>query len=352
MKAHRAAAAAVVLLAGVALSGCGKRPPSGRAASFRLDDATVALEASPAKLLRSKAFKGFLEEIRKIPDSAATGPLKAIPGAGEIEIRLGVDPSNVESLHVSLERGRETKMLIAAVLGAPLDRDRFLAGMSEGAGEKYRKLGSHAGVDLYGIGAEKRSTIAFPNARLVAGGSTRELKKGLADHAAGRSGRYSAGLRRALGEAPGGAMLVLAAVMTPETAKELASRGLPVDATLVEAVTVALEAGEALDLTVQLRMKDRAEAERTRTAAVGVVAQGKAMAELTGLKALGDLVASVKVGGSGRTVEITASVRPGVVTAAAAVVPLVKGMLPGGAGAGAGGKGEAPALPRPGPRRR
>ena len=94
MKGHTATAAAVALLGGVALSGCGKRPPAESAASFRLDEATVALEASPAKLLRSKAFKGILEEIRKLPDSAAALPLKAIPAAGDIEIRLGVDPSS------------------------------------------------------------------------------------------------------------------------------------------------------------------------------------------------------------------------------------------------------------------
>ena len=327
--------AAVAVVAAVALVGCGKKPPPTGEASFRLEDPTMVVRASPARLFRSKAFHGLFKEIRKLPDKMAPSYLDAIPRAEEMEALLGVDPATIERLHASLDRRGETRIVIAVALRAPVDRERFLAGMSKGAGKEYAKLGSHGGVDLHGAGGDKGGAVCFPGERLVAGGTAEELRRCLADYAAGRAGTYPATLRRALGEAPADVDLVVAFVMTPETAKELAAAGLPVDAGKVDVVTVAVKAGDELDVALQLRMKERAEAARMREqlgGSIGAFKDNPLLAKGT-MKPLNDLLASVKVGGSGRMVRIEFKARPEVVKVAASLAELYRTLFGGTDGA-------------------
>lgn len=315
----------------VALVGCGTKPPPTGEASFRLEDPTTVVRASPARLFRSKAACGLLEEIRKLPDKTTQSYLKAIPRAEDMKELLGVDPATIERLHASLDRRKETRAIIAVALRAPVDKERFLAGMSKGAGREYKKLGSHGGVDLHGAGGDRGGMVCFPGERLVAGGTAADLKGCLADYAAGKGGTYPVPLRRALGEAPADADLVVAFVMTPKTAKELAAAGFPVDAGKVDVVTAAVKAGDELDVTLQLRMKERAEAARMRDQVGGF--KGNPLFANETMKPLSDLFASMKVGGSGRMVRIEFKTRPGIVKVVASLAGLYKTLF-GGAGGG------------------
>jgi hypothetical protein len=204
------------------------------------------------------------------------------------------------------------------------------------------KLGSHGGVDPHGAGGDKGGAVCFPEARLVAGGTVADLKKCLADHAAGKGGTYPAPLRRALGEAPADVDLVIAAVVTSETAKELAAAGLPVDAAKVDVVTAAVKAGDELDVTLQLRMKERAEAAKMRDRLGGSLGGYKDNPLLAkgSMKPLNDLLASVKVGGSGRMVRIEFKARPGIVKVAASLAGPYKTLFGGADGAGGGDAGD------------
>jgi hypothetical protein len=316
----------------VALVGCGTKPPPTGEASFRLEDPTTVVRASPERLFRSKAACGLLDEIRKLPKKTAPSYLEAIPRAEDMKELLGVDPATMERLHASLDRRKAARAVIVVALRAPCRRERFVAGMSEGAGREYRKLGLHGGIDLHGSGGDRDGAVCFPGERLVAGGTAAELKGCLADYAAGRAGTYPVPLRRALGEAPADADLVVAFVMTPGTAKELAAMGLPVDAGKVDVVTASVKAGDELDVTLQLRMKERADAARMRDQ-VGGFKDNPLFANET-MKPLNDLLASMKVGGSGRMVRIEFKARPGIVKAAAALAGLYRTLFGGADGAG------------------
>jgi len=326
----------------VALVGCGTKPPPTGEASFRLEEPTTVVRASPARLFRSKAACGLLEEIRTLPDKTTQSYLKAIPRAEDMKELLGVDPATIQRLHASLDRREETRAIIVVALRAPVDRARFLAGMSKGGGREYMNLGSRGGVDLHGAGGDKGAMVCFPGEKLVAGGTAADLKGCLADYATAKDGTYPVPLRRALGEAPADADLVIAFVMTSEAAKEFAAAGLPVDAGKVDVVTAAVKAGDELDVTLQLRMKERAEAARVRDqlgGSIGGFKDNPLFANET-MKPMKDLFASVKVGGSGRMVQIEFKAPPGIVKVATSLAGLYRTLFGGADGAGGGDAGD------------
>jgi len=336
---------AIAGVVAAAVVGCA---PKGKksfepADAFGLADANLVVTGSPAGILTSK----FYMDVSK---AAASMPM-INQGGGSIDDKLketlGLAPADMKGIVVQANIDTE-KFVAAATSKKPIDQDAVLAALAK-QGDKIEKQETHGGVDLLAPEDDEGMVMAFPKPDLMVFGTKEEIKKGIDRMKAGKAAALKGKLASSLGAAPKGKDLVVVFAMTPDAAKMAASSvpmsGVGEKAEQIEAVTVTLDAGDSLDLSVVAEFKSDKDAEEARKMATEGLAAMKGqiapMLQQAGMEPLKATVEGVKIGGSGKVAEINASVPADI----AKTLPSLMGMMQMMGGMGAPGGGMPPGIP-------
>jgi hypothetical protein len=330
----------VALVFAAAVLGCGTKGGPGirPTDAFGLADANVIVTGNVADVAGSKFYTDLMKELKKLP-GVVDDEKKSVDD--KVKESLGLDPSDVQRIvaHVNTD---SKSFVAAAVSKAPVDRDAVIAAAAEG-GPKLEKQETHAGVDLYAPSKDEAEVLAFPGPNLVVAGTKDAVKKGIDRLKAGKALRVTGKAADVLSAASKGSGLVVVVVPTPDLAK-MAAGAAPVpgidDATeMISAVTVVAKAAEALDLSVVVEFKADKDAEDARKQAEEGLAEAKKepMLGQGGMEPLKAVLDSVKIGGTGKSVEVKATARADVAKTVPALMGLVMMKMMGGGMPGMGG---------------
>lgn len=363
---RRAVLAAAVLGALLATS-CEmlKKPAAPKdAACFAMEDADVVATVCVGTLASAQVCKEFAGEFEKLgasmktmmPGTAAEEGAKEEESFEEgVKEILGVAPDQLENLEVWANIGKERVIGILqskAPLAPPEQiMDVVRKGGQEAAGAlpipgvgemigKAQKIGTHAGVDLYGVPGEEDMVLAFVGDKTIVAGSAELVKQGLDRRAARKPAGTNKALSGLVAKAPKSAAVVVAVIPPAENMKDV-----PDELKDLESVLVWVEAGEAsVGLNGRLAMK--CEEGASKLAAMvqaqvdGMKQQLGPMLAMENMKPLKELLDGLVVKACGGTAEMGASLKPQVVQA---VMPIVMQLMMGAMG----GQGGPPMMPSP-----
>jgi len=286
------------------------------AEGLRLEGATVVAQLSPAGITRSRFYRLLAEALAK-----TDGGRSPAPPHKALRERYGMDLSEVEAVVFTIDPERNAFVLAAATRG-PVDRDTWLAALPKmRGGGVLDRFDTYGGVELYAPPREYAGAVAFPGEQIIAAGSTPELMRGIDAKNAGESIAYHPVIARLLASAPARAAIVVTAVPTPKLMEEVSlAVGGPSFTRIsekAEGILLAATARETLDIEARIFMRTSADAaaarDEARAALMGIERTLGKAGGLAEARPLVKLVDDVKVGGTGKVVELGVTVPPGVI---------------------------------------
>jgi hypothetical protein len=293
-------------------------PPVAKAVEpVRIENEAVEVVVKPAAFMDAAVVQAFVDELKKLKLPMMPVDLSEKSPEESLKELLGMDPASIISITASLDPVNE-KALVTAVASEDVALEDVLAAFGATAGEEFAKIAEHQGVALYGPEGETEAAIAFVDARVVVVGDIADLKTGIDAYKAGKLPKAPAGIATLLKDAPAGANLVIAVDMTAEMQSAAPAAGLdPALAEGVSSVLIALTAADQLDIFVKVVAKtDEAAAQMREMAAGGLeTAKAQVVPMFGGAegKPVVDAVNGVRIAGSGKIVEATASIGADVV---------------------------------------
>lgn len=308
------------------VAGCAQKSGNSFQASdaFGLEDANVVVKGNPSGVLGSK----FYAEIAKVVADMTGGEDKGMSVDSTINETLGLDLGDVQSI-VAYVNVETQKFVVAVTSKKPIDSAAVMAAMVK-SGAKLEKAGAHGDVDFYVTPDEKDKVFAFPKPNLIVAGTKDEVVKGLDRLKACKAFELKGKLATVLGAAPSGSELVVVVVPTPGLAK-MANMA-PVAgagdiAAKIAAVTVAIKTAATLDLSVLVELKTEKDAKELRDQATGGLALLKMqigpMLDKAGMEPVKATVESLKIGGSGTSLDVKATVPADITKAAPMIMKLM-----------------------------
>lgn len=291
------------------------------AEGLRLEDATVVVQLSPAGITRSRFYRRLTEVLAK-----TSGESPAVPPHEALLKSYGIDLSGIEAVVFTVDPERNT-FVLAAATRAPVKKDVWLAALPKiRNGGVLKRFDTYGGVELFAPPRVYEGAIAFPGEQLIAAGSTAELMKGIDATNAGKSIPYRPAIARLLAVASPRAAIIIAAVPTRRLMAELtAVMGGPSFAAVsekAEGILLAATAHEGLEVEFRMFMRTTADATAAREEARATLRSMEETLSRAGAPAEARpfirLVDDVKVGGTGKEVEISVTIPPSV------LAPLVR----------------------------
>jgi len=331
MTGSRVSPATALAAVAIIASSCGTKPPPTPpsppnridetirtlgAEGLRLEGATVVAQLSPAGITRSRFYRLLAEALAKTGGAPSPAPPHEL-----LRGRYGIDLSEVEAVVFTVDPERNAFVLAAATCG-PVDRDTWLSALPKmRGGGVLERFDTYGGVELYAPPREYAGAVCFPGRQIVAAGSTAELMRGIDAKSAGKSVPYHPVIARLLASAPARAGIVVAAVPTPKLMEEVSlAAGGPSFTRIsekAEGILVAATARETLDIEARIFMRTPADAEaardEARAALMGIERTLGKAGSLAEARPLVKLVDGVRVGGTGKVVELGVTVPPGVI---------------------------------------
>ncbi len=304
-----------------------KAEPSVGIAAFGMPDADIHVKARPAALVNSAVFKQVLDQLQEMGMVPAEKPLKQT-----IQEETGLDIDQIAQVNASFTSDGKS-LILAALFKSPYDREALVSKIEEADGSKLVKVDSHDGFDLFNTEASKgdNMVIVFVSPTLIAMGDVEALKSSLSNMKAGRAAGVPPAVKEQMAGAPEGASLVVAVPSVAKIAESQKSLPVQVDASQLKDVVVAVTAAENIDLWLRMNAVDADTANKLRTEAQAGLDKAKSqpnpMLDAPAMAPLKDVLNSVKIGGTGVTVEVTATVRPDVVKTAPFLIGMIGPMM-------------------------
>ncbi len=321
--------AAVLVVAGIVSFGCSGEKPSVGIAAFGMPEADVHIEARPAAFINSTALKQILDQIQEMGLVPAEKPLKQT-----VQEKTGLDIDQIAQLNASVASDGKS-FILAALFKSPYDKETLVSKIEEAGGSERVKAGSHDGFDLFNIEALGRDNmvIAFVSPTIIAMGDVETLKSSLSNVKAGKAASVPPAIKEQVAGAPEGASLVVAVPSIAKVAESQKSLPVQVDMGQVKGMVIAVTAAENIDLCLRLNAVDADTANKLRTEAQAgldkVKSQPNPMLDAPAMAPLKDVLNSVRIGGTGTTIEVTLTVRPDVVKTAPLLMGIIGGMMMG-----------------------
>jgi hypothetical protein len=287
--------------------------------AFGMADADVYVRVEAPRLLSSEAF-------RQIFNAAQQARLAPVGETAEksIEEKIGVDLSRVERLDVSFTAGEPRRVVAAALFKGPYDKAALIERISRFAEGEQAVLDSHNGVDLCLPANREAFAFAFVAPTALAFGDVEAIKAAIDGLKSDKAVALPPKVKELMDGAPADAALVVV-VPSPARLAELQGR-LPVNVDLsgIESMSVAVTAGENLDMRVRVNAVDAAAAGRILSSLELSVEKAKAAASAMTASGMppvdgGD---GFDIGTSGEMIEVNATLTPDIIGAASPFVSM------------------------------
>ena len=292
----------------------------GDIGAFSVADADVYVRVEAPRLLDSEAFR----EMFKAAQQARLAPVGETAEKA-IEEKIGVDLSRVERLDVSYSAGDTTRVVAAALFKDPYDKATLIERINRFAEGEQATLDSHNGVELCLPANREAFAFAFVSPSVLAFGDVEAIKAAIDGFRSGKAVTLPPKVKELMDAAPADAALVVVVASPARLAEQRDRLPVNVDLSGIETMSVAVTAGDNLDVRVRVNAVDAQAAGRILGDLELNIEKAKAAASAmaaSGMPPVDEGDDGFAISTSGATIEVAATITPDIIRAASPFVSM------------------------------